>query len=484
MDKMKIGLIVFNVICLAFFVFVVVWSITNWNTIKSSFDGTKLYTQSALDEAYKQGLGDKEKYEQRINDYKTQIETLNKSIKELTDENTILKNNNKDYAKLIEELQAKVKELQNKVKYYESLLSAYENVNKLIATFMYNDEVYLVQLYESGSKVSIQAPQDTDHITFEGWLVNGQEVDLETYTITENTTFVAKLTYHQIVTYKDSDTVLKTQKVKKADVLDTQGYLAPTKSYYNFAEWQLNGESIASGYVVNDDIVLTAKYEYALNGQYVYYVGVTGIQLEGVFTISDTTIENVISRKNGKQNTLITFALNDNKINATIDVTGDGKRHSNIVFEPMLDSANNITAIKQTITAGDVYVDHRYCYKCDEDLSQNYINIFVDGKLTKSILKSEMAQKLSANYADKYVPTITLANGDTVALNFTKVQDSYFVFINKIDEDGFGYSHYYYTMAGWGAVPISNNAKTSITVQFKNATSQVIDNSVKYEYQI
>jgi len=42
MDKMKIGLIVFNVICLAFFVFVTVWSITNWNTIKSSFDGTKL----------------------------------------------------------------------------------------------------------------------------------------------------------------------------------------------------------------------------------------------------------------------------------------------------------------------------------------------------------------------------------------------------------------------------------------------------------
>ena len=95
-----------------------------------------------------------------------------------------------------------------------------------------------------------------------------------------------------------------------------------------------------------------------------------------------------------------------------------------------------------------------------------------------------MAQKLSANYADKYVPTITLANGDTVALNFTKVQDSYFVFINKIDEDGFGYSHCYYTMAGWGAVPINNNAKTSITVQFKNATSQAIDNSVKYEYQI
>ena len=341
-----------------------------------------------------------------------------------------------------------------------------------------------MQLYESGSKVSIQAPQDTDHITFEGWLVDGQEVDLETYTITENTTFVAKLTYYQIVTYTDGETVLKTQKVKKADVLDTQGYVAPTKSYYNFAEWQLNGESIANGYIVNDDIVLTAKYEYALNGQYVYYVGVTGIQLEGVFTISDTTIENVISRKNGKQNTLITFALNDNKINATIDVTGDGKRHSNIVFEPMLDSANNITAIKQTITAGDVYVDHRYCYKCDEDLSQNYINIFVDGKLTKSISKSEMAQKLSANYADKYVPTITLANGDTVALNFTKVQDSYFVFINKIDEDGFGYSHCYYTMAGWGAVPISNNAKTSITVQFKNATSQVIDNSVKYEYQI
>jgi len=309
------------------------------------------------------------------NYYKTQIETLNKSIKTLTDENTILKNNNKDYAKQIAELQAKVKELQNKVKYYEELLSAYENVNKLIATFMYDDEVYLVQLYDSGNKVSIQAPQDTDHITFEGWLVDGQEVDLTTYTITENTTFVAKLIYYQFVTYKDGETVLKTQKVKRDDVLDTQGYVAPTKSYYNFVEWQLNDESVTNGYVVNDDIVLTAKYDYALNGQYVYYIGTSEGALEGVFTISnETTIDNVVARKS--KNGVIACTLTDNKINFKIDVSENGKRYSNIVFEPVLDSANNVTAINQTITAGDVYLNYNYCYKCDDDLSQNYISIF------------------------------------------------------------------------------------------------------------
>ena len=458
----------------------------NWSAIKTMLAGGKLYTIDDINTAYEEGKQDYAKINAKYDELLKEYQEKSMQVIELTEKVKTLENENKQIPELkrqIEELQAKVKELQNKVKYYEELLSAYENANKLIATFMYDDEIYLVQLYESGSKVSIQAPQNTEHITFESWLVDGQEVDLETYTITENTTFVAKLTYYQIVTYKDGETVLKTQRVKKADVLDTQGYVAPTKSYFNFVEWQLNGESIAKGFAVNDDIVLTAKYEYALNGQYVYYFQVVGNWLEGVFTISDTTIEDVISRKRSiNDNTLITFALSDNKINATINLNGEGIRYTNVVWEPMLDSANNITELKPTVTEGDLYLNWGLCYKCDENLSQNYITIFVDGKLTKSISKSEMAQKLSANYADTYVPTITFANRDTCEINFTKVQDSYFVFIDRIDDE-FGTERYCLTIAAYDVTPVTKE-KTSITVQFRNATSQVIDNSVKYEYQI
>lgn len=488
MDKTKIALIVFNVVCLALFTFVIVWSITNWNTIKSSFDGTKLYTQTALDEAYKQGLGDKEKYEQRINNYKEQIETLNKTIKELTDENTLLKNNEKDYISRISELEKQVAELKNKVKYYEELLSAYENVNKLIATFMYNDEVYLVQLYESGSKITIEAPADTDRLKFNGWTVNGQPVDLETYTITENTTFVANLTHYKFVTYKDGNTVLKSQKIEKGQTLTVANYSAPTKAYYNFVEWQINGASASATYIVNDDIELNAKYKYALIGQYVYYMGImSGTQLEGIFSIEDeTTIGNTYFCRNGIHNSSITFALNNHKITAKVDIDGNGKHTSNIELTPVLDNKNAVTTINQSITSGTAYVDHRYFYRCDEafdNLMDNYISVFVDGKLTKTITKNEIEQKLSANYAKTYAPTITISNGDTVTLNFTKVQNSYFVFINNY-EDEFDKFTRCYTIAGWGEVPVSGSAKTSVTIQFKDISTNTLNNGVKYEYQI
>lgn len=306
MDKMKIGLVVFNVICLAFFVFVVVWSITNWSTIKSSFDGTKLYTQSALDDAYKQGLGDKEKYEQRINDYKTQIETLNKSIKELTDENTILKNNNKDYAKLIEELQAKVKELQNKVKYYEELLSAYENVNKLIATFMYDDEVYLVQLYDSGNKIAIEAPQSTTYKVFNGWKVNDEFVDLDTYTITNNTTFVADITYKYDVTFMVDNNVYVNQIIVKGEnpTYPTQ----PTKSGYKFKGWSLNGvDTVYSLFdiKVTENITITALFVKTLENSTwaeIAEISASG-QAEKVFAVGD---EKTIKLSTGEE---ITFCI-------------------------------------------------------------------------------------------------------------------------------------------------------------------------------
>ncbi len=484
MDKRKIALIVFNAICVALFVFVIAWSIINWGTVKNLFNGTKLYTQTALDEAYEQGLGDKAMYQKLINNYKDQIETLNKNIKDLTDENTLLKNNEKDYVARIAELEKEVAELKNKIKYYEELLSAYENVSKLIATFMYDDEVYLVQLYESGSKIVIEAPADTEHIKFNGWTVDGQVIDLATYTITENTTFVAKLTYYQFVTYKDGETALKTQKVERGETLTVGSYSAPKKSYYNFTEWQINGARANATLVINEDIDLVAKYEYALNGQYVYYIGILDTRLDGVLTIrDDTTLENAFTRIIGTKSTTIAFTLKNNKINANINGAGDGKRSANIVFSPTLDNANKITTISQSVTAGNEYIDYRYFYNCDDDFSENYISVFVDGKLTKSITKSEIAQKLSANYAETYVPTITIANDDTVTLNFTKVQDTYFIFINNY-EDEFDKFTRCYTVAGWSEVPANSGAKTSVTIQFKDASTQTLNNGVKYEYQI
>lgn len=507
MDKTKIALIVFNVVCLALFTFVIVWSITNWSTIKSSFDGTKLYTQTALDEAYKQGLGDKEKYEQRINNYKEQIETLNKTIKELTDENTLLKNNEKYYISRISELEKQVAELKNKVKYYEELLSAYENVNKLIATFMYNDEVYLVQLYESGSKITIEAPADTDRLKFNGWTVNGQPVDLETYTITENTTFVANLTHYKFVTYKDGNTVLKSQKIEKGQTLTVANYSAPTKEYHDFIEWQVNEAPASATYIVNDDIELNAKYKYALIGQYVYnldasyatktaeFVMTYHLTIVGVVNIYDdsTIMENTFLRQIKESigvNASINITLENHKIIIDIACGVDGSRTTNIVFDPILmrnETTNllEVEKINHTATNSNLQLNEANIHSCDENLSENYVNIFLDGKLIKSIKKSDVEQKLLSNYEEVYRPEVLYKSGNNIAkAYFNDTFSNYFIFLyNRVGASQNSYRKCVST--GSFEIVSSNDAdKDIITIQFKDISTNTLNNGVKYEYQI
>ena len=242
MEAKKIATIVLSVVLFAVFVFFIVWTCLNWDTFKKTFDGTKLYTyddvETAYDDGYSAGAKDKTQYELIITEYKEQIANLSTQRTELLTQITTLQNSNKDYSTELQNARTELAELNNQIAYYEKLLEAYETMGKLVATFMYNNEVYAVQLYDADSNISIQAPANTEYLIFNGWTVNSEIINLETYTITEDTTFVADITYRYAVQFVVNGTVYDNQIITKNDCATLPA--TPVVAGQRFVGWSID----------------------------------------------------------------------------------------------------------------------------------------------------------------------------------------------------------------------------------------------------
>lgn len=305
----KILAIVFSVIFIGAFVFFATWTFINWDKVKASMDGTKLYTyddiEKATQDGYNTALVDKEEYEKLINSYKDtitiktdEISHLNVQINDLnadiinkktkisnlesaieiknsliTDLENSLSSKDEDIntkLELIEELNdeiiqlnieidelekviithestisnlnTKIDNLNKSIAYYENFIKGLETSSQAVATFMYNDSVYSILLLQKGSKISINNPADTEYIDFLGWTIDGEIIDLNTYTLNVNTTFYAVLNYSYDVNFMVDDEVFNTQIIAENGVATLP--TIPTKTGYEFVGWTLDGETV------------------------------------------------------------------------------------------------------------------------------------------------------------------------------------------------------------------------------------------------
>lgn len=144
-------------------------------------------------------------------------------------------NNTNNY----DSLNATITELQAVISYYKSYIDTLKPANTVVATFMYNNSVYNIQCVQPNAIVNVQTPTSTNYVIFNYWTVNGQQVDLTSYQVTQNTDFIADVTYKYDVVFKVDNAVYDTQLVVKNNnaTLPT----APTKSGYTFNGWLLNG---------------------------------------------------------------------------------------------------------------------------------------------------------------------------------------------------------------------------------------------------
>ena len=227
-----------------------------------------------------------------------QIQNLNTNIDTLKSTQNVLNERVTSLNSTIEELNITLEEKNNNIlrlndkisKLTENLLSLQTFIvnlqlnDKCVATFEYNEDIYNIQVVEKNSLLNITNPADTDYIKFNGWTINGEIVDLSTYQITANTTFVADLTYIydvEFIYYDDVDgvstrIVYDSQKVEENSYVDLTGTLkfSPKKDNYIFDGWTIDGKNnvdVAS-YPITSNMTFIAKF---ITPSYVTYTSDT-----------------------------------------------------------------------------------------------------------------------------------------------------------------------------------------------------------------
>lgn len=172
-----------------------------------------------------------------ITSLNNQISSLNAQISEMTE-------NSQNYTGKINALNSKISELQKSIAYYEAYIAQLENTEQVVATFEFDGSVYNIQIVNKGSKLSVVTPTSTEYKIFNGWTVNGQAIDLNTFTITTNTKIVADITYKFDVKFKVENEIVSSQIIVKDNFATLPSN--PTKEGYEFDGWSLNGVNVIS----------------------------------------------------------------------------------------------------------------------------------------------------------------------------------------------------------------------------------------------
>ena len=215
-----------------------------------------------------------------------QIQNLNTNIDTLKSTQNVLNERVNSLNSTIDELNITLEEKNNNIlrlndkisKLTENLLSLQTFIvnlqlnDKCVATFEYNEDIYNIQVVEKNSLLNITNPADTDYIKFNGWTINGEIVDLSTYQITANTTFVADLTYiydvefiyYTVVDDVSTRVVYDSQKVEENSHVDMSGVLGSSPVYSDmiFRGWTLDGNTTidVSIYPITENTTFIAKF--------------------------------------------------------------------------------------------------------------------------------------------------------------------------------------------------------------------------------
>ncbi len=192
-----------------------------------------------------------------------QVSSLNTQISDLTFQ---IQNNNSNTSIL----NNKIAELEKSVAYYEQYIANLENSEQVVITFEFNGSVYNIQIVNKGSNVNVISPTSTEKVIFNYWEINGEQIDLSTYTFNSNVKVVANITLKNSVQFNANDSVVDTQYVLKnaSALLPTP----PIKDGYVFECWTLNGiDSVdIENYKITEDTIFYAKFTKLHNVIFMY----------------------------------------------------------------------------------------------------------------------------------------------------------------------------------------------------------------------
>ncbi len=131
---------------------------------------------------------------------------------------------------------------------------------KYDVTFMVDDEVYNSQIVTKNDIATAVESPAKDGFVFDFWSIDGiNKIDVNSYRITETTTFIAKFKEIFTVEFIVNDQVYNTQSVVEGDSIDLVEN--PTQDWYNFVGWTTNGNDIVENIeIATSNIQYFAKF--------------------------------------------------------------------------------------------------------------------------------------------------------------------------------------------------------------------------------
>lgn len=264
----KASIAIVSVLLILAFGGVLAWGIVNYDKVKNGLQKNNLYTQTDLENSYKDGystaLKDKEKLLKVIDDYKTNIsqkqdmltakeaenmelksqieglknEGLNKDATIAEKEEIISRNN-----ETIKELRSQITKLENSIEEYKALVNSLKASYEVTATFIFDNQVHKVKVVKRGECAgAIENPTSSSSAEFKGWQVNGVDVDPQTYVLEDDTIFIANTTQRHRVDYFANSEIFTTQYVTNNQMPTSVD--EPTLFGHNFLGWSLDGTNV------------------------------------------------------------------------------------------------------------------------------------------------------------------------------------------------------------------------------------------------
>ncbi len=139
--------------------------------------------------------------------------------------------------------------------------------------FLYESETKSTQSVRNGEYAQNVSVESTEYKVFNGWTVEGIKVQVDSYKITCDVTFVASITYYYDVTFMSENNSILNVIVKQNDYANFTGDI-PVYSveHYDFVGWTINGNDIVdlTSYKITANTTFIAKFDFHQCIVYVY----------------------------------------------------------------------------------------------------------------------------------------------------------------------------------------------------------------------
>lgn len=159
-------------------------------------------------------------------------------------------------------LNTTISQLETTIAFYQQFVEETTPEGKVLATFEFNHSIYGLQMLNSGATPSIEDPESTAYVIFNGWKVDNQDVTLSEYPITQNTTFVADITYKYDVKYTANGSTLGDPQIVTHGEYSQAPTQAPSMPGYNFLGYTLDGVTVVdtATYPITQHTTFIAKF--------------------------------------------------------------------------------------------------------------------------------------------------------------------------------------------------------------------------------